>query len=332
MVASERYSRQIATGLVSEIEQDFLAKKTAAIVGLGALGSVSSELLLRSGVRNLILIDRDFVEESNLQRQRYSEKDVGLPKAEALKKRLLEIDSGAKIDAQIIDLDQTNAGALFRADIIIDGCDNLNTRFLINDFSLKNGIPWIYAAAIGTLGATMNILPETGPCFSCVFGKNLNPAEIETCETRGIINSASTAIASVQASEAIKILLRKKGASKDLVYLDVWTGELKRIIVRENPACGTHKGRYTYLEGKPTETVAICGKNAYQVKPEKKMKIDLEKFSKKFGASGTRLLPGILHIGIGGSDISLFPDGRAIVRGAKTREQAHAIYNRAVGE
>lgn len=325
----ERYSRQIATGLIKPHEQEFLAKKSAAIVGLGAIGSVSAELILRSGIKNLTLIDRDFVEESNLQRQRYSEKDIGLLKTEALAAKLLEIDSVAKISAHAIDLDASNVDVLKGADIILDGTDNLNTRFLINDFAKKEKIPWIYAAAIGTLGATMNILPG-GACFSCVFGKNLNPAEIETCETRGIINPASTAIAALQVAEALKILTGKKDVSHDLVYFDVWSGDIKRIRVEQNPACDACAGKYDYLKEKATETIAICGKGAYQIKPKKKIALDLEKFGKRF--KNAKLLPGIIHLKSGNAELSLFPDGRAIIRGAKTKGEAHAIYNRMVGE
>ncbi len=333
MMLFERYSRQIATGLVSIDEQKALAKKTAAIVGLGALGSVSAELILRSGVRNLILVDRDFVEESNLQRQQYIEEDIGFPKAEVLKAKLLKIDSKAKISAHAIDLDASNISVLKTADIILDGTDNMNTRFLINDFAKKNKIPWIYTAAIGTLGATMNILSSSGgPCFSCVFGKNTNPAELETCETRGIINSASTAIASLQAVEALKILLRKKGVNKDLVYLEVWSTELKKIKVNKNHSCDTCNGKYPYLLEKPTDTLLICGKDSYQIKPKKKISLELEKFEKRFKDMGASLLPGVLHVSVSGAKVSLFPDGRAIIRGAKTKGHARAIYARVVGE
>ena len=255
----DRFSRQIATDLVSPDEQKALAKKTAAIVGLGGLGSVSAELVLRSGVRNLILVDRDFVEESNLSRQLYFEKDIGISKAEVLKAKLLKVDSKAKIYSHAIGLDTSNISVLKTADIILDGTDNMDARFLINDFAMKNKIPWIYAAATGTVGATMNITSQ-GLCFSCVFGKSTSPAEPEACGTIGIINSATAAIASLQAVEALKILLGKKGVNRDLVYFDVWSGELKRIKVSKSPSCVTCRGEYLYLNTKPADTVAICGK------------------------------------------------------------------------
>ena len=182
---SDRFSRQIATGLISREEQKALAKKTVAIVGLGGLGSVSAELILRSGVRNLILIDRDVVEQSNLSRQLYFEEDTGLAKAEALKTKLLKIDSKAKISVHVLDFNAANANVLKKADIILDGTDNMDARFRINDFALENKIPWVYAAATGSVGATMNVIPE-GPCFSCVFGNGTNS---EVREVLGIINS-----------------------------------------------------------------------------------------------------------------------------------------------
>ncbi|MCK5333026.1 MAG: HesA/MoeB/ThiF family protein [Candidatus Aenigmarchaeota archaeon] len=234
MMPSNRFSRQIATGLVSPEEQKALAKKTAAIVGLGGLGSVSAELILRCGVRKLILIDRDVVEQSNLSRQLYFEGDTGTAKAEALKTKLLKIDSKAKISAHAISLDASNANVLKKADIILDGTDNMDARFLINEFALKNKIPWVYAAATGSVGATMNIVPE-GPCFSCVFGTDTSP---EACGVLGVINSATVAITSFQVVEALKILLGKRDVNRDLMYVDVWSGEMKKIRVMRRSSCG----------------------------------------------------------------------------------------------
>ena len=231
---SDRFSRQIATGLISREEQKALAKKTVAIVGLGGLGSVSAELILRSGVRNLILIDRDVVEQSNLSRQLYFEEDTGLAKAEALKTKLFKIDSKAKISVHVMDFDATNANVLKKADIILDGTDNMDARFLINEFALKNKIPWVYAAATGSVGATMNVIPE-GPCFSCVFGGGTSP---EGCGVLGVINSATVASTSFQVVEALKILLGKKDVSRNLMYVDVWSGELKKIKVKRSSSCG----------------------------------------------------------------------------------------------
>lgn len=230
---SDRFSRQVATGLISLKDQKALAKKTAAIVGLGGLGSVSAELILRCGVRNLILIDRDVVEESNLSRQLYFEGDAGLKKADVLRTKLLKIDSNAKISAHVIDLDASTVAVLKNADIILDGTDNMNARFRINEFALKNKIPWVYAAATGSVGATMNIIPK-GPCFSCVFGKDTNS---EGRGVPGVINSATVAITSFQVVEALKILLGKRGVNRDLMYVDVWSGELKKIRVKKSPGC-----------------------------------------------------------------------------------------------
>lgn len=327
----ERYSRQAATGLVSPKEQKALAKKVVAVVGLGALGSVSAELMLRAGAKNLVLADRDFVEESNLPRQLYEEADIGLPKAVALKAKLGKIDSKANISAHAIDLDTSNISALKGADIILDGTDNLATRFLVNDFSKKNKIPWIYAAAIGTLGATMNVLPG-GACLSCAFGKNTDPAKLETCETRGIINPASAAIASLQAAGALKILTGKKDICRDMIYLDAWSLELKKIKIKKSPSCDACNGKYAHLSEKRAETIALCGKSAYQIKPGKKCSLDLELFGERLASSGAKLLPGILHVELSGAKVSLFPDGRAVIRGAKTKGHARAIYARIVGE
>ncbi|MCK5474146.1 MAG: ThiF family adenylyltransferase [Candidatus Aenigmarchaeota archaeon] len=327
----ERYSRQIATGKISLKEQNAFAKEKIAIIGLGAIGSPLAVLLLRLGAKNIIIIDRDFVELSNLQRQSYVEEDIGNPKAEALKKHLLEIDSSAKIIAVVADIDKETIKILKNQDLVLDGTDNMETRFFVNDFCMKNRIPWIYAAAIGTTVTTMNIVPGKTACFECVFEKELTPGILDTCETAGILNSTNTHLAAYVAVEAIKILLGKK-ISECLYYHDSWTHKTTAAEVKKRKNCNACNGKYLHLQEKKTESVALCGSNSYHIKPAKIVNIDLEALAGKLKKTLVVETKGsIIHITLENTKISLFADGRAIIKNAKSPQQAKAAYARIIG-
>ncbi|MCK4967583.1 MAG: HesA/MoeB/ThiF family protein, partial [Candidatus Aenigmarchaeota archaeon] len=209
---NDRYSRQIATGKITLSDQKILIKKRVAIVGAGAIGSNMAVFLLRAGILNLTIIDRDFVEVSNLHRQYYTKKDVGKTKTDALKTHLKEIDGSSKITAYAKDMDVDTIELLENHDLVIDATDNMETRFLLNDFCMKNKIPWIYLAAIGTTATAMNILPEKTACFECVFGKETPAGALDTCETAGILNSTILQITAHASVETIKMFMGKTPA------------------------------------------------------------------------------------------------------------------------
>ncbi|MDO8132513.1 MAG: ThiF family adenylyltransferase, partial [Candidatus Brocadiales bacterium] len=246
---SNRYARQILFYGIGETGQKTLREKSAAIVGCGALGCTSANLLVRSGLGYLKIIDRDFIEESNLQRQSlFDEEDINknLPKAIAAQNKLEKINPHVKIKAFVTDLNPSNINNTLRdADVIIDGTDNFETRFLLNDFCVKNCIPWIYGACIGSIGMTMNIISSKTPCLRCVL-EDIPPfGTTETCDTEGIIAPIACLIASVQVAEALKILTGNFDAlSKGLLKIDLWRNEIKRLHIediREKSDCVTCK-------------------------------------------------------------------------------------------
>ena len=269
-----RYDRQ-ALYLNNE---GLLRNSKVAIVGIGALGSVAAELLARAGVGWLILIDRDSVELSNLQRQSlFNEEDVGKLKAVQAKKHLEKINSEINIEAYAEDLDFNNID-LISADLVLDCTDNLETRHLINEYCHQRKIKWIYSGAIQTRGFIFNVIPGQA-CFNCIVkAKSVN----ETCDTVGVLNSITHLIASVQVSEAIKLLL-KRDYERDLVYVNLETNEVKRLTVNKDENCEVCKGNYEYLNGKKeTKIIKFCGTNKYQIKGD----FDFEELKKKFKKDG----------------------------------------------
>ncbi len=329
----KRYSRQTLFKGLSKNDQKKLYKSRIAIIGIGATGSVTAELLARAGLGTITLVDRDYIEKSNLQRQTlFDEEDIGKAKAEVAKEKLGKINSDIKIKTVTCDINVTNIQKIVDGkDLMIDCTDNMETRFLINDCSMKHKIPWIYTAAIGSKGATMSLVPEDNPCFRCVF-KDMPKGILETCETSGVLNSASTAIASFAAAEAIKILTGKKH-SKTLTYIDVWNQRMDRIEVKKRSECPSCNGNYEFLEKKrESQTISSCGKNAYQIIPAKPKKLDLVKLFPRFKNEGTASIFGpILHFRKDGTEISIFSDGRAIIKNAKNKSDAERLYSHYIG-
>ena len=264
-----RYIRQEIFAEIGKKGQQKLRKSAVAVIGLGALGSVAAELLTRAGIGRLILIDRDIVELSNLQRQSlYDESDIGKPKAIAAKEKLNKINSEVKIDYFIDDLNYNNIEKIIEIkniDLILDCTDNLETRFLINDFSVKNKIPFIYSSAVGSKGYVFNVVPEkNNPCLKCFLKE---AAQLDTCETTGVLNTITHIIPSVQVNEAIKILL-DKDYEKNLLFFDVWKNELMKIKINKNKNCECCiTGNFEYLSGKKSsKTIKMCGNGIFQIK------------------------------------------------------------------
>lgn len=309
-----RYEKQI---LLKEIEKkghEKLRKSTIAVIGIGALGSNSASLLARAGI-NLVLVDRDVVELDNLQRQNlFSENDIGKEKALAAEEYLNKINSEINIDSYVADLYYRNINILDKADLILDCTDNLETRFLINEYCLKNKKPWIYSGILGTRGMMLSFNNEY--CFNCIFKETTE--NLETCDTIGVLNSVASLISSIQVTEAIKILLNRNN-TKELIVVDVWSNELKKIKVNKNKNCLTCKGNYYYSNGKKgASIVKLCGRNAYQIKGKR---IDIDRI-KNFLYKG--------RYSVTTRDFIAFNDGRVILK-ADSEGKAKIIYHRYFG-
>ena len=325
-----RYNRQELLSFIGIKGQRRLAKSSAVIVGIGALGTVAAEILARAGVGNLIIIDRDIVEITDLQRQLlYDEKDVGKPKATAAAEKLKRINSEINVVAVASDIDHKNIAKLVgKPDVILDCTDNLETRFLINEYCLKNSLAWIHAAAIRETAQLMAFDFRSNnkqqSCFACVFG---NSAAEGTCDTVGVLSSATTMIAAMQATETIKLLVGMP-ATPEMLRLNVLQNELTKIAVKNNPKCRSCSkySNYDYLGGRKTESaIVMCGRGAYQIKGKSvnlaALKLQLQKMGESVADFGEC---------VSFRNITLFRDGRALIKVGSV-EKAKADYARYIG-
>ncbi len=317
----DRYSRQVIFSKIGKQGQEKIKKATVAIVGLGALGTVSAELLARAGIGKLILIDRDFIEENNLQRQTlYDENDIGKFKAEIAANKLQKINSEVKIDYFINDLNHRNITKLLVADIIMDCTDNLYTRYLINDYCRKNKIRWIYSAAIKDYGNVMAILPDKA-CFRCIFKES---ESTETCDTAGIINTIPMTIASIAVTQALRLILNEK-ICQELIRFDIWNNNITKIKVKKNNDCKTCNENYEYLEGKKEKKeTRLCG-NAYQFYLDKMNYHDIKEKIKKIGKIHETDSFFIFD------NMTIFDDGRILIKNA-SKEKAKALISKYIGD
>ena len=334
---SDRYSRQILFPGVGAAGQARLRASCAAIVGCGALGSFHAGALARAGVGRLLLIDRDYVEWSNLQRQwLYEESDArdGLPKAVAAARRLAAINSEVVVDPLVRDLTPGNIHELLEpAHLILDGTDNFETRYLVNDYAVSRGVPWIYGAAVGSYGLTMPILPGRTACFRCVFPEPPSGAQ-PTCETAGVLNAVTSLVASIQSGDAIKILAGDAGSLRArITTCDVWTGEIRQVALPapspDCPACGRRE--FPHLEGAGRAPISLCGRNAVQIH-ERARPVDLAELARALAPLGeVRANEFALRFFLPPYEITVFPDGRAIVKGTTDIGLARSLYARYVG-
>jgi adenylyltransferase/sulfurtransferase len=337
----ERYSRQILFHGLGELGQESLLASSAVLVGCGALGTVASNLLIRAGVGRLRIIDRDFVEPSNLQRQTlFEESDAreALPKAVAAERRLQAINSSVRVEAVVEDLTPDSADELLQGfPLILDGTDNFETRLLINDAAISLGVPWIYAAAVGSYGVTLTILPGHSACLACLLESSAGEtvrAE-ETCDTAGVLNSAAGTIAAIQAAEAIKLLAGRPDAlNHRLISCDVWTGKFQSIRVERNPACRACVQRnLKYLSGHAHAHISMCGRDSVQIH-ERGRKIDLSELGRRVtGATGAPVRQNdfLLRFSVEPYEVTVFPDGRAIIKGTQNPAVARSLYAKYVG-
>jgi adenylyltransferase/sulfurtransferase len=333
----DRYSRQIRFREIGEAGQRRLAQSRVAIVGCGALGSVQAELLARAGVGFLRLIDRDYVEWSNLQRQAlYDEKDAeaSRPKAVAAAERLTSVNSSIEIEPAISDLAPDTADDLL-ADVhlIMDGTDNFETRYLINDFALRNHIPWIYGAAVGSYGIKMPVLPGKTCCLRCMMQEPPEGAQL-SCDTAGVLGPVTATIAALQAADALMILTNHaEQIANNVTIVDLWSGDIQQIPQSpahpDCPACGRRE--FSYLAGAKRTPIALCGRNAVQIYGHERM-IDLKELAQRIEPLGrVKVSEFALRAQIEKFDITVFPDGRAILKGTTDVGVARGLYARYIG-
>jgi adenylyltransferase/sulfurtransferase len=333
----DRYSRQVLFRGIGAEGQRRLTASRIAIVGCGATGSAFASLLARAGVGTIRIIDRDYVEPSNLQRQSlFDEADAAesLPKAIAAARKILAFNSQIVIEPHVADLTPANVGVLLEnIRLILDGTDNFETRYLVNDFAVKNSIPWIYTAAVGSYGVTLNVLPGETACLACIFA---DPPQgtFETCETAGILNSAVNLAASIAATEAVKLLV---GAGdqlrRTLLSFDVWRNERAEVAADKPRAgcrtCGEHEFPHLAGEGRPH--ITLCGRNSVQIH-ERHRPVDLAQLSEQLQPLGTvRHNDFVLKFWQEPYELTLFPDGRAIIKGTTDKTIARSLYARYVG-
>ena len=335
----ERYSRQILFTGIGAGGQERLAAGRVAIVGCGATGSALALLLARAGVGTLRIIDRDYVEASNLQRQSlFEEKDAAesLPKAIAAARKIAAFNSEVSVEARVEDLVPGNINVLLEGmDVILDGTDNFETRYLVNDYAVKNSLPWIYAAAVGSYGVTLNVSPGKTACLACIF-PDTPQGMVETCETSGILNGAVNLVASIAATEAMKLLVGGAAAEQlrnTLWSFDVWRNEQAEIAAAHPRAgcraCGARD--FVHLAGEGRPHITMCGRNSVQIH-ERARPIDFAEMQRRLESHGVvRHNEFVLKFWREPYEMTLFPDGRAIIKGTTETGVARSLYARYVG-
>jgi adenylyltransferase/sulfurtransferase len=357
-----RYHRQILLPGFGEEGQRRLLDSTALLLGCGALGSVAADMLARAGVGHLVIVDRDFIELTNLQRQvLFDESDVtgAIPKAEAAKRKIARINSQVQVTAIVDDVNHTNIERFADGvDVIVDGLDNFEARYLANDLAVKNGLPYIYGAAVGSTGMAFPVLPhgsgdaewettESGnlatPCLRCLFEEAPAPGTSATCDTIGVISSAVGIVANYQVAETLKILTGNfDHVTRTLLNLDLWTNEIMQLKVsnayeKGDCPCCKHR-RFDYLDGKAGSSAeSLCGRNAVQLRHRQQAdKVDLDAVATRLRQHGkVKSNEFMLQVHLTESDsnyeITVFPDGRAIVKGTDEPGVARSIYAKYVG-
>jgi adenylyltransferase/sulfurtransferase len=333
----DRYSRQTLFPEIGEEGQNKLGNSSVVIIGCGALGTIIATSLVRAGVGKVKIIDRDFIEYHNLQRQLiFNEEDIEaqLPKAIAAERHLKKVNSSIEIEGVVADVNYTNIERLVTgADLILDGLDNLETRFLINDVSLKHNIPWIYGGAVSSHGMTMTIIPHETPCFRCVWASSTSGGIALTCDTAGVISPAPFIIGSLQTAEAMKILVGVEEINRDVIMIDVWKGEFRRFKSGHRADCPACGGEYEFLEARfGTRTTSLCGQNAVQVLNPEVRGVSFERLATRLGFIGeVSYNEFMLCFRVDNHDMVIFHDGRAIVKNTADESLARGLYAKYIG-
>ena len=333
-----RYSRQILFHEIGENGQSRLAAATVLIIGCGALGTVSANHLARAGVGCIRIVDRDYVELHNLQRQvLFDETDARnrIPKAVAAAEKLGKINSEIRIEAIMVDASPGNIEELLDSvDLVLDATDNLEVRYLINDACVKHEVPWIYAGAIGAVGMTMNIIPGKTACFYCLMQAPPEPGTLPTCETIGVLNGAPGVIASIQAVEAMRILTGHLPSKAALIYVDLWLQEFKRLSIERSPGCPVcAEKHYDFLSGgRYSETFALCGRNAVQISLAQGHRIPIENLKSRLAALGEVADNGyFLSFKVDAYEMIIFPEGRTMIKGTTDESIARTLFAKYIG-
>lgn len=314
-----RYARQIIFDKIGKKGQQAIRNTTAVIVGIGAIGSTTANLLARAGVKKLVLIDRDIVELTNLQRQMlFTEEDINKPKVIAVQEHLKKINSKVEIEAYFDNLDYTNIN-LVKSDIILDCTDNLETRFLINEYAVKNKIPWIYSAVIGSSGYVFNTLPDR-PCFRCVVKECKS---LETCETTGVLNTIVNVISALQVNEALKIILRKD-YEKKLLFFNIWDNTLIKTNVKKDKKCPACNQKFAYLTGEAKQDIVkFCGSGTFMLTGD----FDFNEIKNRLKKLG-KISDWEASFNFG--SLTVFKSGKVLIK-AKDEKEAKSIYSRYIG-
>ncbi len=337
---SDRYSRQSRFSRVGTAGQDRIRDALVVVIGCGALGCASVELLARAGVGRITVVDRDLVELSNLQRQLlFDEADAaaGTPKAVAAAEAVRRINSHVRVRPVVADVTADNVEQLIDgAQVVLDGTDNLETRFLLNDACVKHGIPWIYGGAIGSTGMSMTVLPGETACFRCLFPTPPAPGTVATCDVAGVLGSTVVTVAALQWTQAVKILVGdRESLNPGLVAFDLWANDHEQSEplppLPDCPCCA--QGRLDFLDARATSrTVSLCGRDAVQVSPGRTTRLDLQALGRRLDGIGTVTATSYLvRLEVQGHELTIFADGRAIIKGTDDAAVARSLYSRYVG-
>jgi adenylyltransferase/sulfurtransferase len=333
----EKYSRQILFGPIGVGGQERLLASKAVILGCGALGTAQAQALVRAGLGTLRIVDRDFVEESNLQRQMlFDEADAreSLPKAVAAERKLRAINSDVQVEGIVADADSRNIEDLVKGfQVILDATDNFEARYLINDVSVKLGIPWVYGAVVASYATTLTILPGRTPCLACLFPSP--PQELqETCETAGVISPAVSWAAAIQVTETLKILLgREAELHGSLLAYDVWANRFHQLKPQRDAECRTCGAReFAHLERRGLTHISLCGRDSIQILQEESRVLDLVALKARLARFGpVRGNEFLVKCELAPYELTVFPDGRAIIKGTQDPAVARGIYAKYIG-
>ena len=333
----DKYSRQVLFQPIGVEGQKRLRRSKVVIAGCGALGTAQANGLVRAGVGTLRIVDRDYVEESNLQRQiLFDEADAleNLPKAVAAERKLRRINSDVAVEGVIADIDSQNAEDLLGGfHLILDGTDNFEARYLVNDVSIKLGIPWVYGAVVASYGTTLTVIPGRTPCLACVFPEPPQGLH-ETCDTAGIIGPGVAWVAAVQVAEALKVLAgRTDDLHGSLLAYDVWKNRFQQVKPKMDPGCRACGAReFVHLEGGGPAYVSLCGRNSVQIHQREPRKLDLAALQARLARFGSvRANDYLLKCILEPYELTVFPDGRAIVKGTQDPAVARGLYAKYIG-
>ncbi len=340
MSVLKRYSRQILLPEVGETGQEKLLAANVAVIGCGALGTVVASSIVRAGVGRVKIVDRDYIELNNLQRQiLFDEEDIarGLPKAVAASEKLRRVNSQVEIEPLVADVNPSNVEEIIGdVDLVLDGTDNFETRFLVNDACVKHGIPWVYGAVIATYGMTMAIVPHCTPCFRCFLAEMPVPGSTPTCDTVGVLGPAVNIVASLEVTEGLKLLMGKEQELHGcLVYVDAWAGTLERLELKKGddscPACDL--GRFEFLEAREgSYLTSLCGRQAVQVNVRGAAKVSFPDLAERLDSVGQVTFNDyMLRFKVDSYELTVFPDGRTIIKGTTDETLARTLYAKYIG-